>query len=154
MKIVYQSRPYELSYCAKLIEKYTGLIQCIDFQFGACNTGETEIWYLRDMTKNEMNAVQELFDNPKNEGEIESEILSNILKVQMENGKKQGVVTEIDGKNYSVLFVMQDEFTNSEVKDGIKNHVEICKSMFEVLKINDMVVVEKIDGDLIIVGKL
>src|SRR3990167_9442898 len=153
MIITYKSRPYHTSYLAKLIEKKLSFIQGTDFQFGDCNTGETEIWYLRDMKKEELNLVQDLFDNPiKEDKEIEAEIFSNILKMQMDNEKRQGIITAIDGKNYSVSIVMQDEFTNSEVKDGIKNHVEICKSMFEVLKINDMVVVEKIDGDLIIVG--
>jgi len=60
----YNSRPYDLTYAAKLIEKETSLIEHIDFEFLACPPAKTIINFLRAMTKEETDSVQALFDTP------------------------------------------------------------------------------------------
>ena len=155
MIITYKSRPYDTSYLAQLIEKEVGLVQGVDFTFGAHNAGETTVIYLRDMTKQELADVQELFDTPiANDTAIKNDILSNILKIQTQGQKKSGTVTAINGSDYTVRVTMTDEFTNPEVKDGSVEHNEICKSIVEGVKVGDTVYVENIEDKIIIMGKL
>ncbi len=150
MIITYNSRPYELTYCGKLIEKYTKLKEHVDFEFGACNPTETPVVYLRDMKKEELDSVQSVFDNPiVNDDVIKKEILKN----QHDSFEKKcvDIVKTINGKDIIVVHKMNNNFDDlSETID----YEFICSTTILDLNVGDSVIIENLNKKPVITAKI